>query len=340
RPARPRDSARLLTIERDGVLGDHRVSDLPGLLEKGDLLVFNDTTVIPARLTGVRARGEARSGIEATLNRRLTASSWSAFARPGKRLKVGDRIAFGDSEAGVCLLTQLDATVKAKGEGGEVILAFDLAGPDLDLAIAELGETPLPPYIASRRQGDAADREDYQTIYARREGSVAAPTAGLHFTPDLMVRLAARGIDQAFVTLHVGAGTFLPVKARRIEDHRMHVEQGEIGEEAALAIEQARRRGGRIVPVGTTSLRLLEGAADEAGAVRPWRGETQLFITPGFRFRVADGLFTNFHLPRSSLLMLVAAFCGNENVRRAYAHAIEAGYRFYSYGDASLIWRG
>ena len=259
--------------------------------------------------------------------------------RPGKRLRAGDRIAFGDRSDGACLLGRLDAMVTGKGEGGEVMLAFDLAGPDLDLAIADRGTMPLPPYIASRRPQDERDRSDYQTVYARLDGSVAAPTAGLHFTPDLLARLAGRGVSTHFVTLHVGAGTFLPVKVEAIADHRMHAEYGEVPAGVAEALNQVRAAGGRIVCVGTTSLRLLESATDEAGRVGAFAGETAIFITPGYRFRAADGLMTNFHLPRSTLFLLVAAFSGLPVMRRAYAYAIESGYRFYSYGDAGLLWR-
>ncbi|MHB8529436.1 MAG: tRNA preQ1(34) S-adenosylmethionine ribosyltransferase-isomerase QueA [Caulobacteraceae bacterium] len=339
RPAAPRDSARLLVVDARGGLSDRRVFELSELLQPGDALVFNDTRVIAARLAGVRSRGPLRSKVEATLHRRLSASSWSAFARPGKRLAPGDRIEFGEGDDRACLLGRLDATVSAKGEDGEVVLAFDLAGPDLDLAIAERGTTPLPPYIASRRSEDERDRADYQTMFARHDGSVAAPTAGLHFTPALMERLAAREISNHFVTLHVGAGTFLPMKARRLADHRMHAEWGEVPAPTAAALNAVRRAGGRIVCVGTTSLRLLESAASEEGEVKAFSGQTAIFITPGHRFRLADGLMTNFHLPKSTLYVLAAAFCGLETIRRAYAHAIATGYRFYSYGDACLLWR-
>ena len=339
RPVSPRDRAQLLRVDASGALFDHVVADLPSLLRPGDALVFNDTRVIAARLFGVRHRHGQTCQVEATLHRRLSPSGWSAFMRPGKRLKAGDRIAFGERDDGACLLGHLDATVSGKGDGGEVMLAFDLAGPDLDLAIAERGSMPLPPYIASRRAEDDRDRADYQTVYARQDGSVAAPTAGLHFTADLLARLAARGVSTHFVTLHVGAGTFLPVKVEAIADHRMHAEYGEVPTEVASALNQIRADGGRIVCVGTTSLRLLESATDETGRIGPFAGETAIFITPGYRFRAADGLMTNFHLPKSTLFMLVAAFSGLAAMRRAYAHAIETGYRFYSYGDAGLLWR-
>jgi S-adenosylmethionine:tRNA ribosyltransferase-isomerase len=340
RPASPRDAARLLVVGADGgAFADRRVRELPALLRPGDALVFNDTRVIPARLKGLRAREDGVVSMEATLHRRLTPSRWTAFARPGRRLKVGDRISFGETSDRACLLGALDAAVADKGAGGEVTLAFDLSGPDLDLAIAERGAMPLPPYIAARRAEDDQDRIDYQTVYARQDGSVAAPTAGLHFTQELMQALQAQGISEHFVTLHVGAGTFLPVKTEDVAAHPMHAESGEISAEVAEALNAARAGGGRIVAVGTTALRLLESAADESGRVRPFAGETAIFIAPGYRFRTAEGLMTNFHLPRSTLFMLVAAFSGLDRMRAAYAHAIAAGYRFYSYGDASLLWR-
>jgi S-adenosylmethionine:tRNA ribosyltransferase-isomerase len=259
--------------------------------------------------------------------------------KPGKRLKVGDRVRFGERDDRACFLGVLDATVTAKGEGGEVTLSFDLSGPDLDAAIAERGAMPLPPYIAARRAEDEQDRGDYQTVYAREDGSVAAPTAGLHFTPALLEALKAGGIGLHFVTLHVGAGTFLPVKTEDVAEHHMHPEYGEVSAETAAALNAARAAGGRIVAVGTTALRLLESATGEDGVVRPFAGETAIFITPGYRFRVVEVLMTNFHLPRSTLFMLVAAFAGLETMRGAYAHAIAHGYRFYSYGDAGLLFR-
>ena len=340
RPAEPRDAARLLVVgPEEGGLEDRVFGELPDLLRPGDALVLNDTRVIPARLFGRRARGETAVAVEATLHRRLAPHRWSAFMRPGKRLAVGDRVVFGFPEDRACTFAGLGATVAAKGEGGEVTLAFDLAGPVLDQAIEDHGAMPLPPYIAARRAEDEQDRRDYQTLYAREPGSVAAPTAGLHFTQALLERLAAAGVSVHFLTLHVGAGTFLPVKSETIAEHRMHAEYGEVPPVVADAVNAARARGGRIVCVGTTSLRLLESATDEAGVVRPFAGETAIFITPGYRFRAADGLVTNFHLPRSTLYMLVAALGGLETMRGAYAHAIAAGYRFYSYGDACLIWR-
>ena len=317
RPARPRDSARLLVVSPDQALRDLAVADLPGELRAGDVLVLNDTRVIPARLTGVRLRDESRVAVEATLHRRLSSSRWTAFMRPGKRLAEGDRIVFGESSDRACLLGALDATVTGKGEGGEVTLSFDLAGPDLDAAIAERGEMPLPPYIAAKRAEDEQDRADYQTVYAEEDGSVAAPTAGLHFTPELFARLKARGVTTEFVTLHVGAGTFLPVKTEAVAEHRMHPEWGEVDAATAERVNAVRRAGGRIVCVGTTSLRLLESATGEDGVVRPFEGETAIFITPGYRFRAADGLMTNFHLPRSTLFMLVSAFAGLDAMKQA-----------------------
>ncbi|MBR7619589.1 tRNA preQ1(34) S-adenosylmethionine ribosyltransferase-isomerase QueA [Phenylobacterium sp. 20VBR1] len=339
RPVSPRDSARMLRVTPGAPLADLRVSDLPDQLRAGDVLVLNDTRVINARLKGTRYRGEHQQACVATLHRRLSPSRWTAFMKPGKRLAVGDRVAFGETNDRACLLGVLDATITEKGEGGELTLSFDLAGPDLDAAIAERGAMPLPPYIAAKRAEDAQDRADYQTVYARDDGSVAAPTAGLHFTPELMARLRDKGVAIAFVTLHVGAGTFLPVKTDDLAHHRMHAEYGEVTEETASRLNAARAAGGRIVCVGTTSLRLLESATGEDGVVRPFAAETAIFITPGYRFRAVDGLMTNFHLPKSTLFMLVCAFAGYEAMHAAYAHAIATGYRFYSYGDASLLWR-
>ncbi len=339
RPARPRDAARLLVVRPGGTLEDRVVRDLPDLLQPGDQLVVNDTRVIPASLHGRRIGRGPETRIEANLIKRLDASRWQAFVKPGKRLAAGDMVRFGD-EGKVCFLGQLDATVEAKDESGAVTLAFAFHGPVLDQAIAERGDMPLPPYIASRRAADDEDRADYQTLFAQDEGSVAAPTAGLHFTDDLVARLKARGVGLHTVTLHVGAGTFLPVKADDTADHRMHAEYGVVSEDTANALNAARAAGGRIVAVGSTSLRLLESAADESGAIRPFAAETAIFITPGYRFRAADAMLTNFHLPRSTLFMLVAAFSGLDTMKAAYAHAIAAGYRFYSYGDACLLFRG
>ncbi len=329
RPASPRDAARLLLVTPGESLVDLRVHDLPDLLRAGDVLVVNDTRVIPARLKGVRTRGESRIAVQATLHRQTGANLWTAFMRPGKKLAVGDRVAFGT----------LEASVAGKGEGGEVTLAFDVTGSDLMAAIAANGMMPLPPYIAAKRGEDAQDRTDYQTIYAVEEGSVAAPTAGLHFTPELMARLADMGVVVERVTLHVGAGTFLPVKVDDLSKHRMHPEWGEIDAAAAGRLNAARAAGGRIVCVGTTSLRLLESAAKPDGTIQPFADETAIFITPGYRFLAADGLMTNFHLPKSTLFMLVSAFAGQAAMRAAYEHAITCHYRFYSYGDASLLWR-
>jgi S-adenosylmethionine:tRNA ribosyltransferase-isomerase len=340
RPAVPRDCARLLVV-RPGIslrLSDHVMRDLPQLLRPGDALVVNDSKVIPARLSGRRIGRGVEPAIEATLHQRLDGSRWRAFVKPGKRLAVGDNIRFG-SEGEVCFLGELDATVEAKGEGGEVTLAFAFHGPVLDQAIAERGTMPLPPYIAARREADARDRDDYQTMFAHEEGAVAAPTAGLHFTPELVAALEARGIALYRVTLHVGAGTFLPVKALDTADHRMQAERGSVSRETADALNAVRRAGGRLVAVGSTSLRLVESASTADGTLQPFDGETAMFITPGYRFRATDVMLTNFHLPRSTLFMLVAAFCGLELMQGAYAHAIAAGYRFYSYGDACLLFR-
>jgi S-adenosylmethionine:tRNA ribosyltransferase-isomerase len=337
RPARPRDSARLLVVGSDGALEDRIVRDLPDLLSPGDVLVLNDTKVIAAALEGERRRGEATAHVSVNLHKRTGASEWLAFARPAKRLHAGDRIRFGAPQDRACLISGLDATVAVVNEGGEVRLAFDLSGPVLDEAIASIGHMPLPPYIASRRHEDASDQADYQTIFAREEGAVAAPTAGLHFTPELFERLGARGIRRETVTLHVGAGTFLPVKDEDTGAHRMHPEWGRIDATTTDALNAARDAGGRIVAVGTTSLRLLESATDENGRIRPFAGETDIFITPGYRFRAVDLLMTNFHLPRSTLFMLVSAFSGRQTMLAAYRHAIAAGYCFYSYGDACLL---
>ncbi|WP_186389022.1 tRNA preQ1(34) S-adenosylmethionine ribosyltransferase-isomerase QueA [Stappia sp. TSB10P1A] len=342
RPARPRDAARLLVVRPNGaplpgeVLEDRGVRDLPMLLEPGDALVFNDTRVIPAQLEGTRTRGEAVARIGATLHLRAGGDRWWAFVRPAKKLIIGDRVRFG-GEGKACLLGTLDATVADKRESGEVLLAFDLAGPMLDEAIAAVGHIPLPPYIATKRGEDEQDRQDYQTIFAEKDGAVAAPTAGLHFTDDLLAALDARGIERHRVTLHVGAGTFLPVKADDTDEHHMHAEWGEVSAETVAALRAVRARGNRVVAVGTTSLRILESAAQGEEGLAPFAGETSIFITPGYRFRAIDALMTNFHLPRSTLFMLVSALSGLETMRKAYAHAIATGYRFYSYGDASLL---
>lgn len=342
RPAQPRDSARLLVVRPGSgqpVLEDRIVRELPDLLRKGDALVVNDTKVIPARLRGrkLTESGEG-TGVEVTLHKQLDGSRWRAFARPAKRVRAGDTLRFGD-EGRVCFLGQLDAVVEEKREGGEITLAFAFHGPMLEQAVEERGAMPLPPYIASRREPDERDRDDYQTMFARMPGSVAAPTAGLHFTPEMLGALEARGVTLHRLTLHVGAGTFLPVKAEDTGDHVMHPEWGEVTAATARDLNAVRAQGGRIVAVGSTALRLLESAAGPDGMLQAFAGETALFITPGYQFRVADMLLTNFHLPRSTLFMLVAAFSGLETMQRAYAHAIAAGYRFYSYGDACLLAR-
>ncbi len=330
RPVRPRPASRML-VARGSETVDSHVRDLPEWLTPGDMLVFNDTRVIPARLTGTRRRSRAGGGearIEVTLIRRDGNGRWTTLARPAKRLAAGDTIAFG---------SDLAATVAGKQGAGEVTLDFNRSAGELDTAIAAAGVMPLPPYIARRRPADAQDAEDYQTVFARRPGAVAAPTAALHFDETLLAALAARGVLTERLTLHVGAGTFLPVKTEAIATHRMHAEWGEITAGTAAALNAARRAGGRIIPVGTTALRLIESAAAPDGIVLPFRGETAIFITPGYRFRAIDGLMTNFHLPRSTLFMLVSALMGRERMLRLYAHAVEHRYRFYSYGDSSLL---
>jgi S-adenosylmethionine:tRNA ribosyltransferase-isomerase len=323
RPVTPREAAKLLIVNNDQCT-DHHVGDLPAQLRAGDVLVFNNTKVIPAALSGMRVgRLGTTPKIEALLHMRLDASRWKAFVKPAKKLEVGDSVEFGT----------LAAVVEEKGEAGEVTFAFEQSGPDLDLALTQVGRVPLPPYIESKRAQDAQDRSDYQTIYAKESGAVAAPTAGLHFTPSLMKQLQDAGIKSEFVTLHVGAGTFLPVKAEDTADHKMHAEWGEVPAEVAQRLNAARANGGRIIAVGTTSLRLLESAGLAA-----WSGNTSIFITPGYKFRAVDGLITNFHLPRSTLFMLVSAFAGTATMKAAYEHAIQNHYRFYSYGDASLLW--
>jgi S-adenosylmethionine:tRNA ribosyltransferase-isomerase len=325
-PCEPRDAARLLVIPASGQPEDRRILDLPALLRPGDLLVFNDTKVIPVRLVG--RRGAAL--VEVTLHRGLSGGAWRAFAKGARRLHVGDRLAFADDFA---------AVVAEKHPEGDLTLRFDAAAAAFYEMLHQYGRMPLPPYIKRPRGGDPRDREDYQTIFARTEGAVAAPTAGLHFTPALLDALARRGIGWTTLTLHVGPGTFLPVKTADPRDHKMHAEWGLLSAEAAERITTVKRDGGRLVAVGTTSLRLIESAAAEGGEVRPFAGETRLFITPGYRFRAIDLLLTNFHLPRSTLLMLVAALAGLDRIKAAYAHAVAAGYRFFSYGDACLIER-
>ncbi|MEZ5737448.1 MAG: tRNA preQ1(34) S-adenosylmethionine ribosyltransferase-isomerase QueA [Novosphingobium sp.] len=323
RPVRPRDAARMLVVAGEGDPADRHIRDLPELLQPGDVLVFNDTRVIPAQLEG--KRGQARIG--ATLHKRIDLRRWQAFVRNAKRLREGDRI---DFPAGVA------AIAEDRLDDGSWTLHFEGDEP-VEVLLERAGQMPLPPYIAGKRTTDEADRRDYQTIFADKDGAVAAPTAALHFTPDLMVALRQAGVAHETLTLHVGAGTFLPVKADDTQDHRMHSEWGRIDAATADRLNGARAAGGRIIAVGTTSLRLLESAADEAGVIQPFEGDTAIFITPGYRFRAIDGLMTNFHLPRSTLFMLVSALMGLERMQAAYRHAIEEGYRFYSYGDASLL---
>jgi S-adenosylmethionine:tRNA ribosyltransferase-isomerase len=322
RPARPRDSARLLRVEGDAV-SDHGMRELPQLLRAGDVLVFNDTRVVPAQLEG--RRGEAAIG--ATLHKREELRSWWAFVRNARRVKLGDWVTF---RGGV------EAEVVTKGDDGAVLLRFAGEEP-VEVLLHRAGTMPLPPYIASKRPSDALDAADYQTMFATRDGAVAAPTASLHFTDELITVLDKAGIKQETLTLHVGAGTFLPVKADDTADHQMHAEWGRIDQPTADRLNSARAAGGRLIAVGTTSLRLLESAAGEDGRIRPFEGDTAIFITPGYRFRAVDGLMTNFHLPRSTLFMLVSALMGLDTMQRAYAHAIAEGYRFYSYGDGSLL---
>ena len=324
-PAEPRDSARLLEIGAE--LADRGVRDLPQLLRPGDVMVFNDTKVIPARLRGQRPSG---GKVEVTLHKQAGDDTWDAFARPAKRLKQGETVSFG---AG------FSAEVLEKREEGEIRLRFDRGGAELILALKAHGEMPLPPYIHRPEGGETEDASAYQTIYAEKEGAVAAPTAGLHFTERLFQALDDRGVERVTVTLHVGAGTFLPVKVEDVTQHKMHAEVGEIGAEAAAAIDRARREGRRIISVGTTSLRILESAAAEDGSLAPFAGETRLFILPGYRFKIVELLLTNFHLPKSTLFMLVSAFSGRERMHAAYRHAIAEGYRFFSYGDACLLHR-
>ncbi|MTD99753.1 tRNA preQ1(34) S-adenosylmethionine ribosyltransferase-isomerase QueA [Paracoccus sp. YIM 132242] len=329
RPARPRTAARLLLAEGGGI-ADRRVSDLPDILRPGDVLVLNDTKVIPARLTGTRTRatpqGEAVARIEVTLLE-PAADGWRALAKPLRKLRAGEVIRFGDA---------LSAEVAAIADA-ELRLRFDAEGDAFDAALQQVGAMPLPPYIAALRAPDDQDRQDYQTVWAARQGAVAAPTASLHFDAALLDALAAKGVEFVHVTLHVGAGTFLPVKVEDVTTHRMHAEWGEVGTDASAAINRAKAQGRRVIPVGTTALRLIESAAQDDGTVQPFRGTTDIFIYPGHHFRVTDGLMTNFHLPKSTLLMLVSALMGPERIREIYAHAVGQGYRFFSYGDASLL---
>lgn len=338
RPASPRDAARLLVVQPGAGLQDKIVSDLPDWLQPGDQLVVNDTKVISAQLAGRRIGRDTEPKIDATLIKRLDGSRWQALVKPAKKLTEGDTVRFGN-DGRVCLLGHLDATVEHKGDAGEITLAFSFHGPALDQAIAELGAPPLPPYIASKRAPDERDAADYQTMFATNDGAVAAPTAGLHFTPALEAALQARGVGLHRVTLHVGAGTFLPVKVDDTLEHKMHSEWGTISRITADALNAAHAAGGRVVAVGTTSMRLLESATGEDGTIKPFADDTAIFITPGYRFRAVDILLTNFHLPKSTLFMLVSAFAGLDTMKAAYAHAIASGYRFYSYGDASLLFR-
>jgi S-adenosylmethionine:tRNA ribosyltransferase-isomerase len=331
-PAEPRDSARMLVVRPGEPFADGNVTDLVDLLRAGDVLVVNDTRVLPAELKGTRVRGDSRASVSFNLHKRVDAKTWRAFARPAKRLHLLDRLELGDDGS-------LAAMVAGKGETGEVTLEFDLGGAVLDEAIKAHGAMPLPPYIEAKRGTEERDKTDYQTVYAAVDGAVAAPTAGLHFTEGLLQKLSDKGIAVERVTLHVGAGTFLPMKADDTDDHVMHAEWGELTEAVVNRLLAAKARGGRIVAVGTTSLRLLETAARATGEIRPFIGETDIFITPGFRFRAVDVLMTNFHLPRSTLFMLVSAFAGLDTMKAAYAHAIRFKYRFYSYGDSSLLFR-
>lgn len=331
-PAEPRDSARMLVVHPGEPLVDGHVTDLLNILRAGDVLVVNDTRVLPAELTGTRIRGELRANVSFNLHKRVDASTWRAFARPAKKLHLLDRLELGDNGS-------ILATVAGKGETGEVTLSFDLGGAELDEAIKAHGAMPLPPYIEAKRHTEERDKSDYQTVYAARDGAVAAPTAGLHFTETLLQRLADLGVSVERITLHVGAGTFLPMKVDDTDDHVMHAEWGDIPAAVVERILAAKARGGRVVAVGTTSLRLLETAARTTGTLQPFVGDTDIFITPGYRFNAVDILMTNFHLPRSTLFMLVSAFSGMDTMRAAYAHAIADQYRFYSYGDASLLFR-
>lgn len=325
RPARPRTSARLLLAEGDRI-SDRHVYDLVDIFRPGDRLVLNNTKVLPARLFGTRQRGEAVAKVEITLLE-PRAVGWRALAKPLRKVQVDEVIRFSD---------RLSATVAEKSET-DLTLTFDLTGEDFDKALAEAGVMPLPPYIAAKRAADDQDRTDYQTVFARHTGAVAAPTASLHFDEELLKALAAKGVEFTEVTLHVGAGTFLPVKVEDVTTHRMHAEWGRVTAAAAEEINATKRAGGRVIPVGTTALRLIESAADEAGVLHPFEAETDIFIYPGYRFRVTDALMTNFHLPKSTLVMLVSALMGEERIRRIYAHAVQEGYRFFSYGDSSLL---
>ncbi|WAC48641.1 tRNA preQ1(34) S-adenosylmethionine ribosyltransferase-isomerase QueA [Asticcacaulis sp. SL142] len=333
RPATPRESARLMTVDENGEIGDHHVGDLTRLIRPGDILVVNDTRVLPVQLHGQRDRDGQYVTIEATLIKSLSPVMWQAFIKPGRRVRVGDIVSFGhEGSASI-----LNAIATAKDDDGLYTLSFDHGAEDMSTRLHEIGGMPLPPYIRSKRSEDEQDKTDYQTIFAAAEGSVAAPTAGLHFTPAILEALVAKGVEIAQVTLHVGAGTFLPVKVDDTRDHKMHAEYGEVTQAVADKINAARASGGRVICVGTTALRLIESACDDDGVIHPFADETSIFITPGVRVRSADILMTNFHLPKSTLFMLVCAFSGYDTMKAAYDHAVETGYRFFSYGDASLL---
>lgn len=340
RPASPRDSSRLLVVrpDQDPLLTDDQVLSLPDLLEPGDALVFNDTKVIPAQLQGFRTRDGVTAKVGVTLHQKTAANEWRAFVKPAKKLKIGDVVRFAFDEEHADTAT-LEAETIEKSEAGDILFRFNKSAGDLDAAIAQVGHIPLPPYIAAKRAEDAQDREDYQTVYAKHDGAVAAPTAGLHFTERLFSMLEERGVEKHFVTLHVGAGTFLPVKVDNTDDHKMHHEWGEISAETAAALNKVRARGKKIISVGTTSLRILETSADEGGQIHPISKSTDIFITPGYAFKAIDALMTNFHLPKSTLFMLVSALSGMSEMRQAYEHAIANDYRFYSYGDSSLLFK-
>ncbi|AKK20527.1 tRNA preQ1(34) S-adenosylmethionine ribosyltransferase-isomerase QueA [Candidatus Liberibacter africanus] len=339
RPASPRDSARLMVVQPNlsgiSMISDHLVSDLPYFLNSNDAIVFNNTKVITAQLSGIRLHhiNNKETPISCTLHMRFSSNSWSAYARPGKAIRTGDIILFFSQDRQY----RLEATVAEKWDTGEILLTFPLSDMVLERQISLVGTIPLPPYIARKRPIDARDYVDYQTTYAKIQGSVAAPTAGLHFTSNLLSRIISIGVEVHFITLHVGAGTFMPVKVEDTDDHNMHSEIGVIDIATAKALNSVKSRGGRIVAVGTTSLRLLETATTEDGIIMPWSGSTNIFITPGYCFRAVDVLMSNFHLPKSTLLMLVSAFCGIEETKKIYQHAISHSYRFYSYGDASLL---
>lgn len=337
-PAVPRDSARMLVVQPDQMSrgnapGDHVVKDLLDFLRPGDILIANNTRVLPAELVGKRTRGDAIAKVTVNLHKRDGTNLWRAFARPAKKLKVGEQVAFEATG-----MDPLFAKCEEKGEAGEVLLRFEVGGAELDEAIKARGAMPLPPYISAKRAHDDQDDTDYQTVYAQHDGAVAAPTAGLHFTDTLLDQIASKGVEIDYVTLHVGAGTFLPVKADDTDDHKMHAEWGELSAQTVEKIKECRAKGGRLFAVGTTSLRVLESAAFD-GELKPFCGETEIFITPGYKFNAVDVLMTNFHLPKSTLFMLVSAFSGLENMHTAYKHAIDKNYRFYSFGDASLLFQ-